>query len=222
MTTFASRLTLKFLGGASVLLGAASLAQAQIPYPTPGTPNTAVYSFTASATGDVVGFFGGSGASFDEQVGLLDDGVMTSGGFGLDDHSSAIGQMFDFGMVHAGDTLTFVDKINGTNLVYSNPALNAPYDALGGGILGVNISTEQHVYSVAASANEVYAGSPAGIYLGFEDEAFPGSDYNYHDDTFVFTNVGVRSAPDAGSSLLLLVIGGAALLAASRRKPVRC
>jgi hypothetical protein len=168
-----------------------------IPYPNPGTPNPAIYTFTAASTGDIIAYFAGSGASFDEQVGLLVNGVST-GVMGLDDHSSAIGQSLDLGSVVAGDTLTFVDFILTTgDTWYSNPALN-------------NDGNGNHVYSTNATAGQVYAGSPAGTYVGFEDLRFPGSDYNYFDDTFIFTNtVTTSSVPEpAAWSLMLLGVGG--------------
>src|SRR5689334_22279966 len=89
-------------------VGAAGRARAGlIPSPTPGPYNPVSITFTATANGDVIGYFGGSGASFENQVGLLVNGVLTSAGYGLDDHSTAIGASFDFGPVNAGDTLVF-------------------------------------------------------------------------------------------------------------------
>jgi hypothetical protein len=194
--------------------GAAGMALAgPIPYPDPGTPNPQTYTFTATSTGDVIGYFGGSGASFDEQVGLLDDGHLTSGGYGLDDHTTAIGASFDFGMVTAGDTLVFVDKINNgtsTGFAYSDPSLNVPYDSPG-------VTNHNHIYSTGAPA-DLFGDSPAGTYMGFEDESFPGSDYNYFDDTFVFTNVSTNAGvPDRASTLALLGLGVAAMYAVRRR-----
>jgi hypothetical protein len=186
-----------------------------IPYPNSGTVNATTYSFTASATGDVVAYFGGSGASFDEQVGLLDNGVLTAAGFGLDDHSTAVGAAFDFGPVTAGDSLVFVDRINGTGFVYSDPSLNGPYDAPG-------TLNDNHIYSTAAVAGQVFSGSPAGTYVGFEDLSFPNSDFNYFDDTFVFTNVSTTTSgvPDGASTLALLGASIAAIFALRRRVAV--
>ena len=68
--------------------------------------------------------------------------------------------------VHAGDTLIFEDYITSniggapaTGLTwYSNPALNSDGD--------------NNVYSTSATAGQVYAGSPAGTYVAFEDLQF--------------------------------------------------
>ena len=73
-----------------------------------GTPNTAGYTFTAAADGDIIAYFAGSTAGFDLRLGLMVNGTLTTAGLALDDHTSAIGQSFDFGPVKAGDTLTFV------------------------------------------------------------------------------------------------------------------
>jgi hypothetical protein len=149
-------------------------------------------------------FFAGSGASFDEEVGLLINGVDT-GIRGLDDHASAIGDSVVLGTVTAGDTLTFLDDIISTgNTWYSNPALNSD-----GG---------NHVYSTTVTANQVYAGSPAGTYVAFEDEAFPGSDFNYFDDTFIFANTTISPSTPEASTWAIMMVGFAGLgLAAHRR-----
>jgi hypothetical protein len=47
-----------------------------IPYPNVGTPNPAIYTFTATSTGDIVAYFAaGSTAAYDNQLGLLVNGV---------------------------------------------------------------------------------------------------------------------------------------------------
>jgi hypothetical protein len=215
---------------ALILAGAHLTALAQIPYGNPGVPNPNGYTFTASSTGDVVGYFAAyTGANFDEQVGMIDATTdptlnLTGISFGLDNHSSTPGQSFDFGPVNAGDTLIFVDQIeqggNGSPIsgyVYSEPSLNIPYDT--DGSLGHN-----HVYSTAVGANSPFLtwSNPAGTYVGFEDLPFPGSDFNYSDDTFVFTDISTQTSPvpDAASTLALL--GGALTgMAAFRRRFAR-
>jgi hypothetical protein len=87
---------------------------------------------------------------------------------------------------------------------YSDPALNA--------------DAGNHVYSTAAVAGQAYSASafgpsPAGVYVGFEDLDFrTGSDYNYFDDTFVFTDTAITThggVPEPTTwSLMLLGVGG--------------
>jgi hypothetical protein len=198
---------LKFIATVAAMVVCAGAASAgSIPYPNPGTPNPVIYTFTAATTGDITAYFAGSGASFDEEVGLLVNGVQ-QGPVGLDDHTSYIGEALDFGTVAAGSTLVFFDEVFTTgNTWYSDPSLNTD-----GG---------NHVYSTSATAGQVYAGSPAGTYVGFEDQEFPNSDYNYYDDTFVFTNTStVVPEPATWAMMLAGFFGLGAVLRDARRKP---
>ncbi len=181
-------------------LGASSAYAGTIPYPNVGTPNPVTYTFTATADGPITAYFGGSGASYEEEIGLLVNGVST-GIFGLNDHSSSVGDSIVLGNVHAGDTLVFEDLILNPSSVgpwYSDPSLNSD-----GG---------NHVYSTSATAGQVYSGSPAGTYVAFEDLNFKpagNSDYNYFDDTFVFTNVSTTPStpgPVPGMGLVALAL----------------
>jgi hypothetical protein len=203
----------KFLSLAAVGLVGSSASLIANPYPTPGTENTALYSFTATTTGDITGYFAGSTASYEETVGLSVNGGAVAT-FGLDDKTTSVGTAFDFGHVTAGDTLVFVlntISLNSPPYAYSDPSLNAPYDGTATG--------HQHVYSFNAAANALYAGSPVGTYVGFEDLPATGSDWNYFDDTFIFTDVSTTTTtvPDSGSTMALLgmAIAGFGLL---RRK----
>jgi hypothetical protein len=171
----------------ALMVGAARNAHADvIPYPNVGTPNPVTYHFTAANTGDIVAYFAGSGAGYSESVGMLDNGVLTSSGFGLNDHTSFIGQSFNLGHVTRGDTLTFdLDiEVPAEGNVYSNPALNVGYDVNG-------TDGHNHIYSVPYTATSpiIAPDIPAGTYVAFEDLAFPYSDFNYFDETYVFTNV---------------------------------
>ena len=130
---------------------------------------------------------------------MIDETTHTNSGLGLNDHTSFLGETFDMGAVNAGDTLVFFDDVFNTGGdIYSNPLLNVPYDNFG-------VTNHNHIYSTSAAAGQAYGGSPVGTYVAFEDLPFPGSDYNYHDDTFVFTDVATQehSAPDAASTMAL-------------------
>jgi hypothetical protein len=173
---------------AAAALGlAGQFAQAAdlIPYANAGTYNATTYSF---------------------------NGVLTSAGFGLDNHTSALGDSFNLGHVNAGDTLTLVMK----NLtlgaeVYSDPTLNVAYDDVGQ-------TGHNHIYSTAYTATSpLFPGIPAGIYVGFEDLRFPGSDFNYNDESFVFTNV-AASVPEPQTYALLLAGLGVMGVMARRSK----
>jgi hypothetical protein len=192
-----------------LLLAVADGVQADsIPYPGSGSYNPITYTFTAVNSGDIIAYFAGTDASHDNQLGLLDNGVLTSAGFGLDDHASSIGQVFDLGRVAAGDTLVFVlHDLTLGKFAYSDPSLNVAYD-IAGEMIGHN-----HVYSTLYTATSpVFPGIPRGLYVAFEDLPFPNSDFSYADENFVFTNVQISSVPEP-TSAFLLTVGGTAVAA---------
>jgi len=179
------------MGGSLALLLCASGAPPDaIPYPTPGVVNPRVYTFTADATGDVVAYFAGSSADITAELGLQVNGVST-GVFGLNNHSSAVGASLNLGHANAGDVLTFVLRPTNTYRwlatdAFSNPALNATYDG------GVGI---QHVYATPYTATSpIIDAIPVGTFVAWED--LPGvhhPDFDYNDLTFVITNVSVSA-----------------------------
>ena len=202
------RATLVFSVIGLAFLGLSSRATADaIPYPNVGHENTVVYTFHAMNTGHVDAYFAGSTASYENNLGMEINGVLSPNGFGLDNHTSALGQVFNLGNVQAGDILTFVlhNIVPGLGNLYSDPTLNAPYDHTATG--------HNHVYSTPYTVtNPIIDSIPAGTYVAFED--LPASnppDWNYHDETFVFTNVGVSvPLPSSGMGTfgLLLGLGG--------------
>ena len=196
---------LRVWGAVLVLAGGASIARADvIPYPCCGY-NSTTYTFTAATSGEIDAYFAGSGASYDNEVGLLVGGVST-GIVGLDDHTSAIGQELDLGFANAGQTLVFV-LVNNTlgEDAYSDPAMNLSYDA--GPATGTT-DGHNHVYSTPYTATDpVFSGVPVGTFVGFEDLPFPGSDYNYNDETFVFTNVIVSSGVPEPATWAMMMLG---------------
>jgi hypothetical protein len=202
------------VGSLALLLGLGHVARADaIPYPNVGTPNTALYTFTAAADGDITAYFAGSTAGFDLRLGLMVNGTLTTAGLALDDHTSTIGQSFDFGAVKAGDTLVFVLHNLSLNLnAFSDPALNVGYDL--NGTVG-----HQHIYSTPYTQNPLIDSIPPGTYIAFEDQRFPSSNFNYFDETFVVTNTLVNvPGPIAGAGLPGLVAGCGALIALARRR----
>lgn len=213
--------------GFSALLAAAAFAglctgaQAAtgIPYPGSGSYNPVTYSFTAVASGDLKAYFvGGASAGFENQVGVLINGVLSSAGYGLDNHASAVGDSFNFGHVDAGDALTFVlYNLSLSSYAYSDPALNGSYDTAAA-------TGHNHIYSTFYDGTDAsLTGVPAGVYVAFEDLPFPGSDFNYNDESFVFTNVSVSptGVPEPASwALMVLGFGAAGATLRARRKPI--
>ncbi|HVJ52712.1 MAG TPA: PEP-CTERM sorting domain-containing protein [Aliidongia sp.] len=210
------------LAVAIVALAVGAARADTIRYQNGGTPNTIAYSFTAQSTGDVIAYFAGSTAGYEESLGLMDNGVLTSAGFGLDDHTASIGQSFDLGHVTAGDKLTFVLDITSPSLgyVYSDPTMNAAYDG------SIDTGGYDHIYSAAyKTPTPSLPGVPAGTYVAFEDLPFSTANFDYFDETFVVTNVATNApaktaVPEAGTVALIGAgLGVMALL--RRRKPAR-
>jgi hypothetical protein len=212
------------LAAAAAVLGLATQTSAsttQIPYPFTSTPVATSYSFVATTSNDVTAYFTGSQTpKYDDEVGLLVNGVLTSAGFGLNNQTSKFGQSFDFGHVNAGDSLTFV-MLNTTlnQKVYSNSQMNVAYDG------GNDVDGHTHIYAVGYNASSnLFAGVPSGIYVGFEDMPFPASDFDYNDETFVLAQgapVGkpVGPAPEpAAWGLLTVGIAAAGLSLRARHR----
>ncbi len=195
-----------------------------IPYPNPGTYNATTYTFTAANTGDVIAYFAGRGpAGDDNQLGLLVNGT-PQGGFGLDNQTSSLGDSFNFGSVQAGSTLVFVlNNLTLGAMAFSDPAMNVAFDDPGDTV-GHN-----HVYSTPYTATNPILGDPGvipvGQYVGFEDLPFPGSDFNYGDETFVATNVlAVASVPEPSTSVLAILatlVAGLTISLAQRANRMR-
>ena len=178
-----------------------SLASARadtIPYPNDGTENINLYTFTATSDGTIGAYFYDKTAGFTNTLSLLVNGVVTpeSAAGVLNNHTSSMGDFVNLGSVHKGDVLTFrLNVVTTGESLFSDKALNVD---------GVN-----HVYSTAFSGDAVH-GIPAGTYVGFEDLR-GGGDFDYDDETFVFTNIAAIPEPEIYAMLLigLGVIGSA-------------
>lgn len=219
-TTFSSmsRRLSGWVGVCLATLAFSAQAANSVPYPDRGAYHNTSYTFTAAQSGHVMAFMvGGFSAAYENELSLMINGTLTRAGFGLNNHTSQVGTVFDLGEVHAGDTLVFVLRNYTLHQdLYSDATLNTTYDQTGA--LGHN-----HIYSVNYTASATFSGVPSGTYVGFEDQRFPYSDYNYNDLSFVFTNVSVAtngavSPVPEPQSLTMLVAGLAAVVGATVRR----
>ncbi|WP_353063338.1 PEP-CTERM sorting domain-containing protein [Tunturibacter psychrotolerans] len=209
---------LTILTFASLLaLGSSPLLADPIPYANVGqlAPD---HTFTATATGSVSAYFYSSDASNDDKIILWDktSGAMTAPS--LDNHSSAVGSSVSLS-VKAGDSLIFIldDVTTGqyfSSVDYFGVASPANY----------NDDGYNHAYSTPYSGG--VSGIPAGTYIGMEDlgvtglKPLSGSDLDYNDDNFVFTNVAAAPTPEP-STFILFGTGLVAAASALRRKFAR-
>jgi PEP-CTERM motif len=150
---------------------------------------------TASTTGNITGYFFSKGGAGDlDEIQMVDVTAGTSSGLLFPNQTTAVGTSADFGPVTAGDVLIFelVNVTLGNSVFASDPAFSADH---------VN-----HAYITAYSGG--VAGIPPGTYVGTEDEPNGNSDFNYNDDSFVFTNVTTSaSAVPEPSSLCMFGTG---------------
>jgi Domain of unknown function (DUF4114)/PEP-CTERM motif len=187
---------------AGTIAASALPASAAIPiYPNPGTEVAGNPLFTSGSTGSVKAWFvGKGGASFNVSLGVIVNGV--DRGLGINNQTFALGQLFNYGAINAGDSLAFYIKVADTGDTFSsNKTLNTD---------GI-----QHLYSLVGGYTGGDFGIPLtaarpGSYFGFEDLS-GGGDFNYTDLQFVVRNGAI---PEPASWALMIagfgLVGGAA------------
>ena len=179
-----------------VLIVSPAAGAATIPYQNVGVENKTTYSFQANG-GDISATYLGTGAAYDERLGLLVNGKAVSPLI-FENHQTGVGSTFDFGSFAKGSTITFFIEVQqNQQTFYSDVSKNND---------GAN-----HIYSTTLSATGT---TPASTYVGFEDLSADRKltphqdwdvDYNYTDEQFSFTNLTVTTnsgspISDAGTS----------------------
>ena len=182
-----------------------------IPYANVGTiaPEVSVF---ASGDGGINVFYFGSGANFYDSVEVLDPTTGYDSGPILGNHATVLGAELTLGTgaggIKAGDQLVFfIDSPEGKFASldsYSADGVNHAYltNYAGGTVGGVSV--------------------PSGLYVGLEDQTNGFADFDYDDDSFVFTGVTAPSMPVAAtpepSTLALLGTGLLGAAGAVRRR----
>lgn len=214
------------LVGVSLCVGSAGRALAdQVMDPTGGyiAPTT---TLTASATGDVTGYFLFSAAGGHDYVRLLDTSTGYASAFLLGNYSTLPGQSVSFGMVHAGDNLVFelVNSDVETTKGYKDFSTLGPLDPnaqtnhfLLSSDPAYSVDGFNHAY-VTAFDGDTSLGIPAGTFVGMEDLPSYATDWDYNDTESVFTNVSAAAATPEPGSLLLMGSGLAAMWLPFRRR----
>ena len=190
----------------SVMLSGATSAGV-VPYPDEGAVNTFEYTFAAAHDGDVYATFAGSSAGYNQFVGAILGGTLSAVS-GLPDHSSSLGDTIDFGPVVAGGTITFIDYVISSGDTWSSD-------------VKMNWDGVTHVYATPVAANGIYAGSPAGLYVAFEDLPKGRSDFDYNDIAFIVQNAAL--VPEVSTwEMMLLGFAGLAFAGiwASRKNAI--
>jgi hypothetical protein len=190
------RLSAAALAFASLVIGSSSLFADSIPYGNPGHVAPTV-TLTATATGNITGYFLGSDAADTDYIRMIDVTTGVTSKYFFNNQTTFEGTSANFGHVNAGDVLEFQlfndssDQLFSTNPSNSSDGINHAYitSFSGGRVDGIRYS--------------------AGTYVGMEDVPYSDSDLDYNDNSFLFTNVSstvnppAAATPEPGSLILL-------------------
>ena len=124
------------------------------------------------------------------------------GSWVLNNQTSSQGQSATFN-VTAGQPVVLAEWNSTTNTQFFS-------------IPGLNPDGDQHAYLANVNAGQLFTGSPAGYYVGWEDlAAFQGGDFDYNDTQIIVSGVLATPGPTPGvglAGLAALALFGAARL----------
>jgi hypothetical protein len=199
------------VASASLLAIAGSVnAQPVAPYPlypfpsgSYGVPLTTGEELFASGGDVTVTYLGWQGAGYNEYLFVKTPsnplGQVIADDF-FENHTTPAGTSINLGSYAAGTEIEFGIYILDTG--------NTWYDGPG----SRNADGAVHAY-----VKNDYEGQSDLTYVGFEDEVYPGGDFNYLDEVYTFQGASGHAVPDMPGTLPLLGLGLSGLAALGRR-----
>ena len=204
----------------------ASPSANNVPYANVGVINPVGYTFTAVNTGTVNAFFAGTTAAYNEILGLAINGVNTNQ-WGLENKTTAVGTEMSWNVHAGDKLtfIDYIWGYNPVQYDSNGNPIGGIYSLTSN--IAQNRDTNEHVYAtplgsatfnivnnqghienltqltsqLPSAATTPTNGTPP-VFVSFEDLTSAhgktaGSDYNYNDLDYVYTNVGVKSYPTA-------------------------
>jgi hypothetical protein len=188
------------------------LADPFTPYPTAGSPDNVVTNVTFAGGTGITAYFYSASAGDTDTISVYDETTHS--------YLSPQGVFNNQSPMSVGSTVTFTSATLHTGDLLAFELFNTSYP---GDIFASNasLSTDgvDHAYITAFSGSiPDISGTITGTYVGMEDLPSNVSDFDYNDDTFVFTNVAPTAATPEPSSFLLLGTGLIGAAGTLRRK----
>jgi hypothetical protein len=177
------------------------LADPFTPYPTSGSADNVVTVVNFAGGAGVTAYFYSVSAGDTDTISVYDETTHS--------YLSPEGVFNNQSPMSVGSTVTFHSATLHTGDVLAFELLNTSYP---GDIFAsdASLSTDgvNHAYITPFSGSiPDISGTINGMYVGMEDLPKGSSDFDYNDDTFVFTNVAPSAATPEPSSFLLLGTG---------------